>query len=116
MAKGDLARSGRGATAQQGTTRNTVMGAAKGALQHDAICLGQHAHNTIDFCYLQGFTFCHGRQNGHQAAGQHGFATARATNHHNAVATGSGNFQGPASHQLSLNIRKIHVVKALLIL
>ena len=107
VGQGDLSGTGNASAAGQRHRRGGVVGTAEGPGVHQRISGVGHARHGINFGGLQRLFTGHIRQNGGQAAGQHGLARAGRADQQYIVAAGGGDLQRALHVLLSHHVGKV---------
>ena len=114
VGQGDLPRVGRSTAAGQGHGGHRVVGRAEGAVGQQGMAAVGQAGGGVDLRGLQRLLPGHVRQDGGQAAGQHGLARAGAADEQQVVAAGGGDLQGPAAIFLAHDVPQVRQALRLL--
>ena len=95
VGQGYLPRPREGPASRQGHGGDGVVGAPEGTAQEEGVLSVGHTRHGPDLGGLQGLPPGHVRQDGGQAAGQHGLSRPRRTDEQDVVSPGGGDLQCP---------------------
>src|SRR5690242_1026433 len=107
VAERDFAGTRNGATADEAGIADGVMRGTKRACTDEAAAVFEDARDAVDACGFDGFLEGHGRKNGGDALGEHGFAGARRADEKNVVAAGAGDFESALGGLLAVDVAEI---------
>ena len=110
MCHADLAGHGIRAAAHQCHVADGVVWGAERPCGHEGGIAGQNARHRVDFGRFERLVQGEGREDGGQAAREHGFAGAGRTDQDHVVAAGRGEFEGAFDVFLAAHVAEIHVV------
>src|SRR5690242_14050129 len=110
VAEGDFAGTRDGSAADESGIADGVMRRAKRASADEAAAVFKDSGNAVDTGGFDGFLEGHGRKNGGDALGKHGFAGAGRSDEKDVVAAGAGDFEGALCGLLAVNVAKIDAV------
>ena len=105
MGEGDLTGGGMGAAADEPGVGDGVVGGAEGALGDEAAAQGPG--DGVDGRDLEGLLGGEGREDGGDAAGDHGLAAAGRADEEDVVAAGDGDLHGAAGEGLALDVGEV---------
>ncbi|GIS60429.1 MAG: hypothetical protein CM1200mP2_26540 [Planctomycetaceae bacterium] len=112
MRQADLSRRRTAATSHQSRLADRVVRGAEGTGQHQGASRGQPSHDAPDPARLEALPRGQLGQDATQPAGQQRLAGSRRTDQQQVVSAGGGHHDSPLGHFLSLHIRVVHLVTA----
>ncbi len=107
VAEGNFAGAGNGAAADEAGVADGVVRGTIRARADEAAGVVEDAGDTVDARGFDGFVEGHGRKNGGNALGEHGFSGARRADEQNVVRAGAGDFKSALGGLLTSNIAQI---------
>jgi hypothetical protein len=107
VGEGDFAGTGDDAAPDEARVGDGVVWGAEGALSDETGFGVEDAGDGVNFGGLEGFFKGEGREDGREAAGEHGFAGAGRADHEDVVATGGGDFESALGGLLAADVGEV---------
>ena len=108
MGERDFAGARNGAASDESGVTDGVMRSAEGARADESARSFQNSGDAVNARGFDGFFKRHGRKNGGNAFGEHGFSGAGRAEQKNVVSAAAGNFQRTFGGHLSANVAEVH--------